>query len=159
MSSSRKTNTADGRPSRSATGKKSKIKQKPLPALIKKLDTVFSRYVRMSAADNCGTVECVTCGKPMHWKEAHAGHFISRRHMSVRWVEKNVHPQCCGCNTFKGGALDEYSAFIIRKYGMKVFDDLRLMKNSTKKWTRDELTEMIARYESMLKGMSLDFLA
>lgn len=129
-----------------------KRKQASLPALIRKLDTVFSRYIRMSYADDGGTVACVTCGKLLHWKDAHAGHFISRRHMSVRWDERNVHPQCCGCNTFNGGQLDEYSAYIINSYGMNTFDELRQMKNQTRKWTRSELTDLIARYESILKS-------
>lgn len=131
-----------------------KKKAPTLPALTRKLDAIFSRYVRMKGADEGGTVACVTCGKLLHWKEAHAGHFISRRHMSVRWDERNVHPQCCGCNTFNGGALDEYSAYIINSYGMNTFDNLRAMKNQTVKWTRDQLQTLIARYESAVKELS-----
>lgn len=131
-----------------------KRKAPTLPSLVKKLDTVFSRYVRMKGADECGTVECVTCKKPMHWKDAHAGHFIGRRHMSVRWDEINVHTQCCGCNTFNGGALDEYSAYIINIYGMNMFDELRAMKNVTRKWTRTELTEMIAHYSNKVNELA-----
>jgi hypothetical protein len=129
-----------------------KTKAPTLTALTRKLDSVFSRYVRLSHADEGGTVVCVTCGKLMHWKEAHAGHFVSRRHMSVRWDKWNVHPQCCGCNTFNGGALDEYSAYIIKTYGMNTFNHLRAMKNETRKWTRAELTDLIALYESKLKS-------
>jgi hypothetical protein len=123
-----------------------KRKAPTLPALVKKLDTIFSRFVRMTSADNCGTVECITCKKPLHWKDAHAGHFVSRRHMALRWSVNNVHAQCCGCNTFNGGALDEYSAYIIDTYGMKTFESLLQLKRSTKKWTRQELTEMITVY-------------
>lgn len=133
---------------------KSKKKAQPLPALIRKLDSVFSKYIRMNAADDGGTVACVTCGKLMHWKEAHAGHFVSRRHMAVRWDERNVHPQCCGCNTFKGGALDEYSAYIINIYGMNTFDELLGMKKLTQKWTRPSLVDLIAHYSNKVNELA-----
>jgi phage FluMu protein Com len=102
----------------------------------------------MKDADEGGTVVCVSCGKLMHYSEAHAGHFISRRHMSVRWDEQNVHVQCPRCNTFLDGALDEYSRFILDKYGRETLDALLASKHETKKWLRDELQTLIAFYES-----------
>jgi Bacteriophage Lambda NinG protein len=132
----------------------SKKKAPTLPALVRKLDSIFSRYIRMKYADEGGTVSCVTCGKLMHWKEAHAGHFVSRRHMAVRWDERNVHPQCCGCNTFNGGALDEYASYIINIYGMNTFDELRGMKKLTQKWTRPELTELIAHFSNKVNELA-----
>jgi hypothetical protein len=89
----------------------------------------------------------------MHWKEAHAGHFVSRRHMSVRWDERNVNPQCPRCNTFNDGALDEYSAYIIDIHGMSVFNELRHAKHQTKKWTRDELEQMIQKYQAAAREL------
>jgi hypothetical protein len=128
------------------------MKRKPqksgMSTLVKKADTAFSRYVRLKHSDESGTCSCVTCGKLMHWKEAHAGHFVSRRHMSLRWDERNVFPQCCGCNTFNAGALDEYSAYIIRTYGHSTFDDLLKMKRQTKKWTRAEIEDLIVKYKA-----------
>lgn len=131
----------------------SKRKALPLPSLIKKLDRVFSKYVRMNHADTTGTVQCVTCGNLMHWKEAHAGHFVSRRHMSVRWNELNVHPQDAACNTFRDGALDEYSRYIIDTYGLDIFENLLRMKHQTKKWSRSELEELINEYSAKVKQL------
>ena len=34
--------------------------------LVKKLDTVFSQYIRLRYANN-EIAECVTCGKQDHW--------------------------------------------------------------------------------------------
>ena len=62
--------------------------------LVKKLDTVFSQYIRRSNADNNGYCTCVTCNKTFHWKEIQAGHFMSRKHYSTRWDERNVKTQC-----------------------------------------------------------------
>lgn len=119
-----------------------------LPALVKKLDREFSRYVRLRHADSNGMVECVTCGKALHWKEAHASHFVSRRHMATRWHELNVNVCCCRCNLYESGALDEYSRWIIQEFGMSTFEDLLALKRTTKKWTRPELEELIIRYKN-----------
>ena len=79
--------------------------------LIKKLDVVFSQYIRLSNADNRGMCTCVTCNKQFHWKNIQAGHFMSRKHYSTRWNENNVKPQCVGCNMFKSGEQYKYSIY------------------------------------------------
>ena len=50
------------------------------PKLEKKLDRIFSNWVRRRHADQGGTVECVTCRKIFHFSEVHAGHYIKRQH-------------------------------------------------------------------------------
>jgi len=42
------------------------------------LDSIFSRYIRLSYADNNGMVKCVTSGDMYHWKNIQNGHFITR---------------------------------------------------------------------------------
>ena len=79
--------------------------------LVKKLDTVFSQYIRRSNADNNGYCTCVTCNKTFHWKEIQAGHFMSRKFYSVRWSEENVKPQCVACNVYRAGEQYKYSIF------------------------------------------------
>ncbi len=129
----------------------------PLPRLIKKLDLHFSRFIRMKDADPCGTVRCVTCSKVLHWKEAHCAHFVSRRHMAARWDERNCHACCPRCNVFESGALDEYSRFIIDTYGRETFDELLSLKRTTKKWTRPELEELIAKYSAAARDLEARF--
>ena len=119
-----------------------------MSSLVKKLDREFSRYVRLRQADSNGMVTCVTCGKVLHWKECHAAHFISRRHMATRWNRLNVNPCCVRCNLYESGALDEYSKWIIQEHGMSTFEDLLALKRTTKKWTRPELEEMIEEYKT-----------
>jgi hypothetical protein len=115
--------------------------------LVKKLDRAFSRFIRKQAADIHGFVECVTCGSRIRWEEAHAGHFISRRFMALRWDPRNVHPQDAACNTFRAGAIDEYSRFILDKYGRETFDELLSLKRETKKWSKPELLDLLEQYE------------
>ena len=55
--------------------------------LVKKLDTIFSQYIRKVNSDN-EISTCFTCGKQDHWKKLQNGHFQSRRHYSTRWDER-----------------------------------------------------------------------
>jgi len=109
--------------------------------LIKKLDTIFSRWVRLSNSVN-EICTCVTCGKESHWKDIQAGHFISRKHYSTRWDEKNVKPQCVGCNVFKYGEQYKFSLFL----GLKLSKALSLQSNEIRKFSSNEIEDMIKEY-------------
>ncbi len=115
--------------------------------LVKKLDVVFSKYIRLSSADNRGMCTCVTCGKQYHWKNIQAGHFMSRKHYSTRWDERNVKPQCVGCNMFKGGEQYKYSIYL----GLELANDLYLQSNKIVKFSNGEIQSMIDRYSTELK--------
>ena len=113
---------------------------------------MFSQFIRRRDADEEGNVECVTCGKKMDWKhEAHAGHFMSRRHLATRWDEKNVSPQCPGCNTFRAGEQYAYSLAIDNRYGEGTSEELLMLSRQTKKITDTELTELIEKYKTINK--------
>ena len=116
--------------------------------LVKKLDTVFSKYIRISNADKNGYCTCVTCGVVKHWKEIQAGHFMSRKHYSTRWDERNVKTQCVGCNVFKFGLAYEFSLFL----GQDAAKVLYLKSKETVKFTNNELEEMIKDYEAKLNN-------
>ena len=109
--------------------------------LIKKLDTIFSRWVRLSNSVN-EICTCVTCGKESHWKDIQAGHFISRKHYSTRWDERNVLPQCVGCNVFKYGEQYKYSLYLGNKLSKKLLIESRIII----KFTNAELEDMIEKY-------------
>lgn len=118
----------------------------PLKSLEKKLDRVFSEYIRKRDADEGGTVSCVTCGKLMHWKECHASHFVKRQHRSVRWDERNVHAQCSRENVFMGGSQDEMAEYIVKKYGRETLSELLEKKHQPTKHTRADLEKMIQEF-------------
>jgi hypothetical protein len=95
--------------------------------LEKKLDRVFSEYIRLKAADENGIVQCVTCGNYHHWREVHCGHFIPRARKATRFNEMNCHPQCVRCNTFRGGEHDIYRLYLIGKYGKEAVEKLETL--------------------------------
>ena len=118
--------------------------------LVKKLDTVFSQYIRRSNADNNGYCTCVTCNKTFHWKEIQAGHFMSRKHYSIRWDERNVKPQCVACNVYRAGEQYKYSIFL----GKELSNVLYLQSKEIVKFTNYELEDMINDYSDKLKKIT-----
>ena len=124
-----------------------KIKKPTRSKLVKKLDTVFSQYIRLSNADNNKNCICVTCNKKIFWKEIQAGHFMSRKHYSIRWDERNVKPQCAACNVFRYGEQYKYSLYLGNKLSKQLLADSRVIR----KFTDIELQEMIQHYSDKLK--------
>ena len=118
--------------------------------LVKKLDTVFSQYIRLSNADNNGYCTCVTCNKAFHWKEIQAGHFMSRKHYSIRWSTRNVKPQCVACNVYRAGEQYKYSLFL----GSELANELYLQSKEIVKFTNYELEDMINDYSEKLKKLT-----
>lgn len=127
-----------------------KAKKPTRSKLVKKLDVVFSQYIRLSNADYRGICTCVTCGREYHWKKIQAGHFISRAKYSTRWVLDNVKPQCYGCNCMQQGRQYEFSLYL----GNNLAEELLEESRKIRKFTSVELEEMILHYSSLVKKLS-----
>ena len=99
---------------------------------IKKLDRVFSQFIRLRDRVDGDLCKCCTCGRVKHWKEMDAGHFINRRHYGVRFNEHNVHAQCRFCNRFNEGEQAKYAEFLKEKYRPDIADILNVNKKINK---------------------------
>lgn len=115
-----------------------------LPALRNKLDALFSKWVRLSAANENGYASCVSCGKQEYWKEMDAGHFIPRGSIATRWDPRNCHPQCKRCNRFAVDHYIGYTLWMQEYYGQAVIDELMSQKGRPHKVTRSDYEDMIA---------------
>ena len=124
-----------------------KAKKPTRSKLVKKLDTVFSQYIRLSNADNNGNCTCITCDKTFFWKEIKAGHFMSRKHYSIRWDERNVKPQCVACNVYIYGEQYKFS----KKLGEDLSDELYLLSKNIIKYSTQDILDMIDYYSKKLK--------
>lgn len=127
-----------------------KSRKKPVRSkLVKKLDVIFSKYVRLSYADKNGICTCVTCGKRGYWEKdgIQAGHFMSRKHYSTRWDIDNVQPQCLKCNMYNQGEQYAYSLHL----GAATSDLLMKKSREISKFSVPELQEMIKKYEELVK--------
>ena len=131
-----------------------KRKTKTIAKLVDDAAVLLQKLVRMKAADDGGYCQCVTCGVSKHWKEMQGGHFISRRYTATKLLEENIHSQCPGCNgpRAKDGVVTvEYTNFMIDTFGRNFVDELLVMKNTTKKYPREEIAQVSAEFKERIK--------
>lgn len=126
-------------------------KSKSLKTLKNKASKLFQLYVRLRDTDENGNGSCCSCGKFVYYKEADAGHFVSRRFLSTMFDEKNCHLQCKGCNGFNNGCPEGYSLFLIEKYGVEELERLNQEKYKTIKINQYEYETMIDVYSEAIK--------
>ena len=111
-----------------------------LPKLLKKAQIVFNRWIRERDME----IGCISCGGEVQ----QAGHYFSQgQHSSLRFDEFNVNGQCIRCNLFLSGNLIRYGEGINFRYGTDIYVNLLAKsRNPLKKWTREELNEIINKY-------------
>ena len=103
-----------------------------------------SRYIRVRDTDGAtGLVSCLTCGKKLPPKNAQARHYISRRHNSLLFDERNIISQCAYCNNPAWGGDDAKRVFrekMIEEMGEEVVKEIEgIMHTPTK---LDDITLM-----------------
>jgi hypothetical protein len=89
----------------------------------------------------------------MHWKEAHAGHYIKRGYLGTFVDERNVRPQCPGCNTYRGGVQDEFGLNLTKEYGPGILDELNTLKHANIKYSRSDYLEMIEKVKEQIEEL------
>jgi hypothetical protein len=110
---------------------------------LKEAQTIFNKYIRLR--DN--GLWCVSCNQMP--KKKNAGHYFSQGgHSNVRFDEDNVHLQCEHCNTFLSGNLLNYQIGIQKRIGAQKLLELQERAHLTKKWSVDELKEIIRIYKN-----------
>ena len=120
-----------------------------LSTLVDRLDTVFSRYIRLRDAMSSGMFRCISCGKIKPIEQADCGHFHSRTHMSTRFDEDNCHAECRYCNRFSADHIIGYRENLIKKIGEQRFMLLDIKAHETKKWSHFELEQLAKYYRAL----------
>lgn len=118
-----------------------------------KLDTVFSIYIRKKDADINGMVQCYTSGKWFHWTKLQCGHFISRRHLSTRWDERNAKPQSISENMFNQGNGPVFAKKLIEEYGPGIIETLEIKKNNICIMRDFQYQILIKEFEEKIKNL------
>lgn len=134
-------------------------KERTVSSLKKRAWNVFSEYIRLR--DCLATTgapfesKCVTCENfiPNSKGRLHAGHWISRVNNATLFDERNCFAQCAHCNLFNEGSKPEFSKFILDKFGQKVYDDMITLSKTTKRFTIEELQELIQVYKQKIKEL------
>ena len=105
---------------------KTKKKKAKLSTLVDKADKLASLYIRQKYADHAGNVTCISCDTVLPWKDAHCAHYIDRAKKATRWMEENLHPSCCSCNSFnKQFHMREYTLKMVDYYGRDFVNEIR----------------------------------
>jgi hypothetical protein len=136
--------------------KKTKAKMKAelmtLQDYIKLAQITFNKYIRLRDKGNV----CISCQKIP--KKENAGHFYNaNNHYNVRFDENNVHLQCEHCNTFLSGNLINYRENLLKKIGAEEFNVLEGKSKVTRKFTIEELKEIINTYKKKIKNFNKFF--
>jgi hypothetical protein len=128
------------------TKKKMKEDLMTVQDYIKVAQQVFNKFIRLRDQGK----NCISCGlKP---KKENAGHFYSAgTHTAVRFDERNVHLQCEHCNSYLSGNLLKYRDNILTKLGYEEFESLTAEAMKTRKYTREELKQIIETYKQKIK--------
>jgi hypothetical protein len=90
--------------------------------------------------------ECISCGKLVSVKSIQCGHFVSRRHLSTRYLEENCYPQCYGCNCGQNGNYAAFAARIIRDCGHGKIDDLNSLSMVNHPMAATDYCELVGIY-------------
>ena len=126
---------------------------KTISKLKKDLDKWFSLYIRLRDADDLGFVKCYTSGRYYHYKSLHAGHFMSRKHLSTRWCEINVQPQSIADNLYGQGEQYKFGINLDAQYGKGTSEDLQIKSKQIEKFSRVDYEEKISYYKSAVENL------
>ena len=116
-------------------------------SLTKKAQTYFNAYIRARDKHK----NCVSCDKPLGSK-FDAGHYYSAGGFgSVRFNELNVHGQCVYCNQHLHANLLNYQIGIEQRIGGEALIELHEQAHQVRKYTRQELRDIIETYKKKTK--------
>ena len=116
---------------------------------LKLTQQVVNKYIRVRDEG----LNCISCDLPP--KKKNAGHYYSQGgHSAIRFDEDNIHLQCEHCNTFLSGNLLNYQIGIEKRIGGEKLIQLQAKAHDIKKWTKEELKEIIEIYKKKIKSIA-----
>jgi hypothetical protein len=119
--------------------------------IVKAAQIVFNKYIRERDKNET----CISCGKPIRKGNVDAGHMWSAGgHSNLRFNEFNVNAQCSRpCNKDKSGDINNYRLGFIKRYGEDKLSELDSIAHIERKFTKDELKEIIKKYKDLVRDM------
>ena len=131
-----------------------KTKKKTVWSLIKKLDRIFSLYIRLKYSDKHGYCVCISCWKKDYYKRMHNAHWISRGKIATRFEEDNCRPACPACNTYRPEFhIRQFTLWQIKRLWQKKVDELIKKWNQLKRFKTSELEELIEYYKKAVEKL------
>jgi len=112
------------------------------------LQKIFNEWIRLRDKD----FPCISCGRDMKGKKAHAGHFYSvGRFPELRFDPDNCHVQCEWCNVFLHGNGALYRLNLVDRIGKKRLDLLDQRAGVPKNLMTHEISELMEYYKLRVK--------
>ena len=124
-----------------------KTKKRSRSKLVKDLDTIFSRYIRLRDSNRFGIVICPLCGNSMPRKEAQNMHFIKRSVYLYRRDEENCWAWDYRCNVILKWNYIEYTRFMQNKFGIEQVDRMIALSKTIHKISTSDIEERIQYYK------------
>lgn len=129
--------------------KKWKKDLETVQSLMKKAQKYFNSYIRSRDKNQ----DCISCGNKLG-DLYDAGHYYSSGgHKSVTFDPDNCHAQCRRCNHFLSGNLLGYQEGIAKRIGPDRLFELHEKAHKIKKYTREELYNIIEEYKTKKKEL------
>jgi hypothetical protein len=125
-------------------------------ALIQDIDYVFSRIVRLRAADEHGNCVCYTCGSKKHWSMMQCGHFVKRGNMGLRFNFRNSRVQDKHCNEILDGNYEVYRQKLEEEQP-GLAEQLEQEGREPFKYYTDELKQLLIDLRNKLKPLEAKF--
>ena len=112
---------------------------------------IFNKWIRQRDKG----LNCISCDKPIKEGNCDAGHMWSAfGHANLRFNEFNVNSQCSRpCNKDKSGDSNNYRIGFIKKYGAEKLAELDAIAHVERKFTKEEVQEIINEYKKRLKNI------
>ena len=133
--------------------KKAKLKKDLMTASdwLKIAQTTFNKFIRLRDTG----LNCISCGKPLKIGNVDAGHLWSAGgHSNIRFNEYNVNAQCSRpCNKDKSGDINNYRIQFVKRYNVEILNELDSIAHIEKKWTINELKEIVEIYKKKIVNL------
>lgn len=122
--------------------------------IIKKLDSIFSIFIRLRDCNSDWIVICPLCWARVPRKKAQNMHFISRWVLKYRYDEDNCHAGCMRCNVILNWNYIIYTRRMQNRYWVEKIDKM-INDKQIFKITTPELTEMIENYTKLARAIAI----
>jgi hypothetical protein len=128
-----------------------KVKEPNIAELKRTLQKLVNKIAR--ERDKRAGLPCISCQvRPIE----EGGHFWAMgSNSALRFNLENINGQCQSCNKWQHGNLLNYRLNLVKKIGEERVKFLDEHHNDIKKWTREELKDMIAAYKQLAIGAGI----
>lgn len=118
----------------------------------KRLDNLFSEYIRKRAMQRVGG--CERChSQKTSYKDLQTMHFHSRKKHTVRWDERDAAGGCGGCHLYLDSHPQEKIDFFRNLLGELEYDKLYIIANMTTKQSPIDYNLLEIYFKQLLKEL------